>query len=128
MDTTDLTNRTEIENEQEELNEAKRADEEDNGYDVFRNMDKIEDQKFKWGEPKQLTEEQLYNFRQQNIKILYAVLYSMGLNTEQLREKLDLISRFFGNIGGVSNISDEELCVFSHMIDDLKTRGYKFTL
>ena len=108
MDTTDLTNRIQDEQEAEELAEQIRADEEDRGLD-------------------RPTDEQIYNFRQQNIKTLYAILYSMGLKTEQVRKKLDLLSQFFGNIGGVSNISDEELAVIGHMLDELKVINYKFS-
>jgi chromosome segregation ATPase len=73
-----------------------------------------------------LTDEQLYNFRQQNIKALYAKLYSMGLTTEQVRSKLDKMSMFFGHLGSVNNMSDEEICEVSHMIDSLIVKNYKF--
>lgn len=117
-DKTTFTNQTEIENEQEQLNEETRMTEEDTGYD---NPDIPKDPG--------LTDEQIHNFRQQNIKSLYAVMYSLGLDgkTDKVREKFDTLSRFFGNIGGVSNISDEELCVIGHMLDELKSRNYKFT-
>lgn len=111
MDTTDLTNRILDEQEAEELAEQIRVTEEDTGYDKPH---------------KGLTEEQKYNFRQQNIKTLYAILYSLGLKTEQVRKKLDLLSQFFGNIGGVSNISDEELIFIGRMLDEMKVRNYKF--
>lgn len=66
-------------------------------------------------------------FREQNIKSLYAKLYSLGLNSEQIRSKLDKMSMFFGHIGSVSNMSDDELSAVSHMIDELIVKGYKFT-
>jgi hypothetical protein len=117
MDTTDLTNRIQDEQEAQELAEQKRADEEDRGLDRHGE------------EPDEgLTDEQLYNFRQQNIKALYAMLYSMGLDgkTDKVRAKMDLLSRFFGNIGGVSNISDDELTAISHMLGHLQAISYKF--
>jgi len=123
MDTTDLTNRIQEEDEKFELDEQIRATEEDHGFDRPSIKNNEEPAPKETG----LTEEQLYNFRQQNIKTLYAVLYSMGLNTDQVRKKLDLLSQFFGNIGGVSNISDEELAVIGHMLDNLKVQNYKFT-
>jgi len=73
-----------------------------------------------------LTDEQIANFREQSIKSLYAKLYSMGLNTEQIRTKLDKMSMFFGHIGSVSNMSDDEICEVNHMIDNLKVKNYKF--
>jgi len=73
-----------------------------------------------------MTDEQRANFREQNIKALYAKLYSMGLNTEQIRSKLNKISMFFGHLGSISNMSDVEICEFSHMIDNLKVKSYKF--
>ena len=109
MDTTTFTNQTEIENEQEQLAEETRMTEEDTGYDKIR-----------------LTDEQKHNFREQNIKTMYAKLYQMGLKTEQVRERLDKMSMFFGNIGAVSNMSDEEICAVNHMLDELQVRGYKF--
>jgi len=125
MDTTDLTNRIQEEQEQFELDEQIRATEEDRGFDrptIINNEEPAP-------EETKLTDEQLYNFRQQNIKTIYATLYSLGLDgkTETVRKKLDLLSQFFGNIGGVSNISDEELAVIGHMLDELKVRNYKFS-
>jgi len=73
-----------------------------------------------------MTDEQRYNFRQQNIKALYAKMYSMELTTEQIRSKLDKLSQFFGHIGGINNLSDVEICEISHMIDNLKVKNYKF--
>ena len=114
----DFVNENEIREEQELLDEERKATEEDTGFDNH-NIPSEPD----------LSEEQLYNFRQQNIKTLYAILYSMGLDgkTQKVRDKMDLLSRFFGNIGGVSNITDEELAVIGHMLDELKSRNYKFT-
>ena len=108
-DKTTFTNQTEIENEEEQLAEETRMTEEDTGYDKIG-----------------LTEEQLHNFREQNIKAMYAKLYQMGLKTEQVRERLDRMSMFFGNIGAVSNMSDDEIAAVNHMLDELQVRGYKF--
>lgn len=112
FDDIDLINRIQDEDEANELAEQTRNTEEDHGFD-------------KHG----LTDEQRYNFRQQNIKTLYAMLYSMGLDgkTESVRNKMDLLSRFFGNIGGVSNISDDEITAIARMLEQLKAINYKFT-
>ena len=112
-DKTTFTNQTEIENEQDQLAEEIRNTEEDTGYDKIK--------------ADGLTDEQLHNFREQNIKAMYAKLYQMGLKTEQVRERLDKMSMFFGNIGAVSNMSDEEICEVNHMLDSLQVRGYKFS-
>ena len=57
---------------------------------------------------------------------MYAKLYQMGLNTEQIRARLDKMSMFFGNIGAVSNMSDDEIASVNRMLDELKVRNYKF--
>jgi len=114
-DKTTFTNQTEIENEQEQLAEEIRLTEEDLGYD---NPDVPADPG--------LTDEQIHNFREQSIKAMYAKLYQMGLNTEQVRARLDKMSMFFGNIGAVSNMSDDEIAAVNRMLDELQVRSYKF--
>lgn len=106
-DKTTFTNQTEIENEQEQLNEEIRMTEEDTGYD-------------------KIAEERKHNYREQSIKAMYAKLYQMGLKTESVRERLDKISMFFGNIGAVSNMSDDEIIAVNRMLDELQVRNYKF--
>jgi hypothetical protein len=105
----DFVNEYQSEVETELDAEHKLEDEQDNGYDK-----------------KGLTEEQLHNFREQNIKAMYAKLYQMGLKTEQVRARLDKMSMFFGNIGAVSNMSDDEIAAVNRMLDELKVRNYKF--
>jgi hypothetical protein len=110
----DFVNEYQAELEQELDAEQKLEDEQDNGYD---NLDA----------KKGLTEEQLHNFREQNIKAMYAKLYQMGLKTEGVRARLDKMSMFFGNIGAVSNMSDDEIAAVNRMLDELQVRGYKFS-
>lgn len=115
MDTIDFTNQIEIENEQEEFEEQKRMDEEDRGLDNLKRN-------------KGLTEEQLYNFRQQNIKSLYAQLYKLGLDgkTSQVRSKLQALSEFFGEFGSIDRLSNEQLGIIDHLLNYLRITGYKF--
>lgn len=71
--------------------------------------------------------EQEYQQWQKDIKTLYAKLYGFGLNTEQVRNKLDKLSMFFGNVGGVSNIvKREEIIAIGDFLDTLKNLNYKF--
>lgn len=105
----DFVNEVEDRNEKELLDEEIRNNEEDRDYDKIK-----------------LTDEQLHNFREQSIKAMYAKLYQMGLKTEQVRERLDKMSMFFGNIGAVSNMSDDEIAAVNRMLDELQVRGYKF--
>lgn len=105
----DFVNEVEDRNEKELLDEEIRNNEEDRDYDKIK-----------------LTDEQLHNFREQSIKAMYAKLYQMGLKTEQVRERLDKMSMFFGNIGAVSNMSDDEISAVNRMLDELQVRGYKF--
>lgn len=105
----DFVNEVEDRNEKELLDEEIRNNEEDRDYDKIK-----------------LTDEQLHNFREQSIKSMYAKLYQMGLKTEQVRERLDKMSMFFGNIGAVSNMSDDEIAAVNRMLDELQVRGYKF--
>lgn len=105
----DFVNEVEDRNEKELLDEEIRNNEEDRDYDKIK-----------------LTDEQLHNFREQSIKAMYAKLYQMGLKTEQVRERLDKMSMFFGNIGAVSNMSDDEIAAVNRMLDELQVRNYKF--
>jgi hypothetical protein len=111
MDTTDFTNQIEIENEQEELNESIRADEEDNGYDhaslteqddIQENTDSLEEKIDQLNEIAQTTA-----LISQCAREAYKHLYNMGLNTSQVREKLELLARFLGEFG-TSRLSIEQ--------------------
>jgi hypothetical protein len=72
------------------------------------------------------TEEQLYKAREKMIKEMYARLYNFGLKTEEVRNRLDKLSMFFGNIGSVSNMSDDEIAITLHLLEYLALNDYKF--
>ena len=115
MDTTDLTNKIEREEEDFETKEQRRADEEDRGVDSA-SIKKAQD----------LKDEQIYNFRQQNIKKIYAQMYEFGLNTDQIRTKLRKISEMFGHLGSVNDLSDKEIGGIMTMFNYLKINQYEF--
>lgn len=60
------------------------------------------------------------------VKEAYARLYDLGCNKEQVREKLDIMSMFFGNLGSVSNMSDQEIGLVNHFLQTIKTLGFTF--
>lgn len=112
-DKTTFTNQTEIENEQEQLNEEIRMTEEDTGYDNITTGLSKED--IQYG-----------NLVTSTIKSLYSKLYGFGLSREQVREKLQTMSRFFGNLGAVSDLSLEQMGAINALIEQLKLINYKF--
>lgn len=72
------------------------------------------------------TEEQLFKAREKMIKEIYARLYKFGLKSEEIRNRLDKLSMFFGNIGSVSNLSDEEIVITLHLLEYMDLNNYKF--
>lgn len=107
----DFVTEQEIREEQEQLAEDKRADEEDNGYDhdslteqddIQENTDSLEEKIDQLNEIAQSTA--LIN---QCAREAYKHLYNMGLNKEQVREKLDYLARFLGEFG-TSRLSAEQ--------------------
>jgi len=119
MDTTDFTNQIEIENEQEELNESIRADEEDNGYD-HASLTRNKESEQNLNEIKQTTA-----LLTQCAKEAYKHLYNMGLNTSQVREKLDLLARFLGEFGA-SRLSIEQWGHINMWLKELECLQVKF--
>ena len=108
MDTTDFTNQIEIENEQEQLDEEIRMTEEDHDLDhaslshatTYLNGVKATEQ-----EEKEM--KQYASLLSLSAKEAYKHLYNLGLKTEQVREKLDCLARFFGEFA-TSRLSVEQ--------------------
>ena len=108
MDTTDFTNQIEIENEQEQLDEEIRATEEDHDLDhaslshttTYLNGVKATEQ-----EEKEM--KQYASLLSLSAKEAYKHLYNMGLNKEQVRNKLETLARFFGEFA-TSRLSVEQ--------------------
>ena len=66
------------------------------------------------------------NFRESIVKEAYARLYELGCTTVQVRKKLDQMSMFFGNLGGVSNMSDKEIGLLNQYLQNIKSLGGRF--
>lgn len=109
----DFVNEYQAEIEQELDAEHKLEDEQDNGYDNIKSGISKEDVQYG-------------KLMESTIKSLYAKLYGFGLNREQVREKLQTMSRFFGNIGSVSDLSLEQMGAINALIEQLKLINYKF--
>lgn len=114
MDTTDITNRIQDEQEAEELAEQIRNTEEDNGFDRKHYIDKDME------EDKKYTE-----LHESLCKEAYKHLYEMGLNTEQVRKKLEKLSEFFGEFA-FSRLSNEQIGYINMWLKDLETLQFKF--
>lgn len=69
--------------------------------------------------------EQYSNDLSSAIKLAYKHLYSLGLNTEQVREKLDLLARFMGELG-TSRLTLEQVKFINMWLADLETLNFKF--
>lgn len=69
--------------------------------------------------------EQYANDLSSAVKQAYKHLYNLGLNTEQVREKLDLLSRFMGELG-TSRLSVEQLKFINMWLSELETLQFKF--
>jgi len=120
----DKTIECESREEREEFEEAKRADEEDNGYDkpslsrakTFINGVEATPEK-EMG--------QYSNDLSSAVKVAYKHLYNLGLNTEQVRQKLDYLARFMGELS-LSRLSVEQLKFINMWFDDLEKLQFKF--
>lgn len=115
MDTTDFTNQYLDQIDDENFNEQRRMDEEDRGLDR-PHEDEAEELKAKQEE----------ETRSQIIKEAYARLYKLGCNKDEIKTKLDKISMFFGNLGSVSNMSNQEIGLLNGMLNTMEIMGYTF--
>jgi len=114
----DFVNEVEDRNEKELLDEEIRNNEEDRDYDKIKSETKQDGLS--------LEDIQTGKLMESTIKSLYSKLYGFGLNREQVREKLQTLSRFFGNIGSVSDLSLEQMGAINALIEQLKLINYKF--
>lgn len=126
MDTTDQTIQQEIREEQQELSESIRADEEDRGLDhasFSKSQTTINGVPATQQEEKEM--EQYSNDLSSAVKVAYKHLYNLGLNTEQVRQKLDYLARFMGELS-LSRLDLEQLKFINMWLDDLETLQFKF--
>ena len=75
---------------------------------------------------KDTQERQDYFLHEQIIKECYARLYELGCNKEQVRGKLEYLSRFFGNIGSISDITTEQAGHINYFLNYLKLSQKQF--
>jgi len=73
-----------------------------------------------------MTDTREEKYRESIVKEAYARLYELGCTTVQVRKKLDQMSMFFGNLGAVSNMSDQEIGLVNHFLQTIKTLGFTF--
>ena len=69
--------------------------------------------------------EQYSNDLSSAIKQAYKHLYSFGLDTVKVREKLDLLARFMGELG-TSRLSVDQLKFINMWLSELETLNFKF--
>lgn len=69
--------------------------------------------------------EQYSNDLTSAIKQAYKHLYSFGLTTEKVREKLDLLARFMGELS-TSRLNLDQLKSINMWLSELETLNFKF--
>jgi ribosomal protein L33 len=112
--------------EQEELNESIRATEEDHDLDhASLNRPYTTTLNGRTATEKEELEMKQYSeLLSQSAKEAYKHLYNMGLNKEQVREKLDYLARFLGEFA-TSRLSAEQWGHINMWLKDLETLQVK---